>query len=284
MRDHQQSAAAQTHRAATFRALHHTGETLVLPNAWDGISAKIFEVAGFPAVATTSSGVSFAQGVPDGEHLDPERLLGVVETMTSLLQVPLTVDIEAGYSQGDTTRFRTFIAGILDTGAVGINLEDGTGTSGSLRDLKLQQELIRHARAVAVEKGFDLFINARTDAMHYAPGTTGDRVSVALERAAAFQAAGADGIFVPFVDDLDTVATLKSALGLPLNILVNEHLEIGALRQLGVNRVSTGSRPILATLGLLREIAAQLKSSDDWSSLYRKGVTYPQANAWLKRD
>lgn len=284
MADYQQEAAAQRRRTEAFRALHHTGETLVLPNAWDGISAKIFEMAGFAAVATTSSGVSFAQGVPDGEHLDPERLIEVVGRMTSTVGVPLTVDIEAGYSQGDIARFRAFIARVLDAGAVGINLEDGSAATGSLRDLKLQQELIRQARAVAEEKEFDLFINARTDALRFAPGTPADRIGVALQRAAGFREAGADGIFVPFVSDLDTVAALKGGLRLPLNILINQHLEIRELRRLGVNRVSTGSGPILATLGLLVEIAAQLKSSDDWSALYHGAVPYPQANAWLKRN
>lgn len=278
-----QDPLSQRERTARFRALHHAGDTLVLPNAWDGISAKIFEVAGFGAVATTSSGVSFAQGVPDGEHLDPDRLLQVVGVMTSLIAVPLTVDIEAGYAGGDTARFRAFVARLLDAGAVGINLEDGSAATGRLRDLAEQQQLIRQARAVAGEKGFDIFINARTDAMHYAEGDTPERVRVAVKRAAAFQEAGADGIFVPFVTDLETVAALKAAITLPLNILVNEHLEIAALRRLGVNRVSTGSRPVLATLGLLTRIADQLKTSDDWSLLYTGGVTYPQANAWLKR-
>ena len=212
-----QDPLSQRGRTARFRALHHTGDTLVLPNAWDGISAKIFEVAGFAAVATTSSGVSFAQGVPDGEHLDPERLLQVVGVMTTLLSVPLTVDVEAGYADGDTGRFRAFVARLLDTGAVGINLEDGSAATGRLRDVAQQQQLIRQARAVAEEKGFDIFINARTDAMHFAEGDTAERMRVAVKRAAAFEQAGADGIFVPFVTELETVAALKAAITLPLD-------------------------------------------------------------------
>lgn len=278
------NTADQLRRTEAFRALHHSGETLVLPNAWDCISARIFEEAGFPAIATTSSGVSFSLGVPDGEHLDPEWLLNVVGRMTDTLSVPLTVDIEAGYSNGDISKLTVFIDRLLVKGAVGINLEDGSAATKSLQNLKLQQELIRTVKAVAAGKSCDIFINARTDAMMYAPGEKEDRVKIALERAAAFEEAGADGVFVPFVQDMDTVATLKEGIRLPLNILANEHLDIVELKRLGVNRISTGSRPILATLALLREIASELKGADGWKQLYKSGITYAETNKLLGRS
>lgn len=276
-------AARQKQLTAAFRALHHSGQMLILPNAWDAISARIFEDAGFPAVATTSSGVSFSMGCPDGEHLDPEWLLAVTARMVTAIRVPLTVDIEAGYRDGGEEGFRRFVGRLLETGAVGINLEDGSAKTRSLAGTDLQQRLIRAVREVAAEKDRDVFINARTDAMMYASGEKEDRIREALARAGAFEEAGADGIFVPFVTDMDTVAALKQGIRLPLNILADEHLDVDGLRRLGVNRISTGSKPILATLSLLREIAAELRGEGTWKKLYSDGITYREANQLLDR-
>lgn len=273
----------QMERVGRFRALHHTGDTLVLPNAWDVISARIFEEAGFSAIASTSSGVSFSMGYQDGEHMPPDLLLRVLARMTAAVQIPVSADIERGYAKGDEKRFAGFIGDLVKTGVVGINLEDGDAAAKTLHEIEAQTKLIGIVKEVTRQQGGDLFINARTDAMMYAPGDKADKIRVCIERAAAFEEAGADGIFVPFVRDMDTVRALKGSIRLPLNILIDENLDIAGLRKLGINRISTGSHPILATLSLLKRLGEALREGDQWDPLFTNGVTYADANRLLAR-
>jgi 2-methylisocitrate lyase-like PEP mutase family enzyme len=261
----------QRELARQFKALHHSGQTLILANAWDCISAKIFEQAGFPAIATTSSGISFSCGYQDGEHMDPT------------VQVPVTADIEAGYAQGDEKKFREFIRSLVRIGVVGINLEDADAHQSppQLKPLEHALDFIRIAREAAQQEGGQLFINARTDALRLGAGDLEARLGVAIERASAFAGAGADGIFVPFVRDISAVTALKEAISLPLNILMDESLDVKALKQLGIARISTGSKPILATLALLQRIGDALLHGDDWQPLYTAEPTYAAVNAML---
>lgn len=273
----------QRELARQFKALHHSGQTLVLPNAWDCISAKIFEEAGFPAIGTTSSGVSFSCGYRDGEHIPPEVLLEVLGRITRTVQVPVTADIEAGYADGDGKKFREFVRALVRIGIVGINLEDADAHRDppQLQPLDRALEFIHIAREAAQEEGGQLFINARTDALRLAAGDMEARVHLAVERATAFAGAGADGIFVPFTRQISTVVSLKEAITLPLNILMEESLEVKTLKQLGIARISTGSKPILATLALLQKIAGALLHDEDWQPLYTAEPTYGSINALL---
>jgi 2-methylisocitrate lyase-like PEP mutase family enzyme len=273
----------QRELARQFKALHHSGQTLILANAWDCISAKIFEQAGFPAIATTSSGISFSCGYQDGEHMDPAVLLEVLARITRTVQVPVTADIEAGYAQGDEKKFREFIRSLVRIGVVGINLEDADAHQSppQLKPLEHALDFIRIAREAAQQEGGQLFINARTDALRLGAGDLEARLGVAIERASAFAGAGADGIFVPFVRDISAVTALKEAISLPLNILMDESLDVKALKQLGIARISTGSKPILATLALLQRIGDALLHGDDWQPLYTAEPTYAAVNAML---
>jgi 2-methylisocitrate lyase-like PEP mutase family enzyme len=275
----------QRELARQFKALHHGGQTLVLANAWDCVSARIFEQAGFPAIATTSSGISFSCGYQDGEHLPPAVLLEVLARITRTVQVPVTADIEAGYARGDKKKFREFVRAVVRTGVVGINLEDADAHQDppQLYPLDHALEFIQIAREAAQEEGCQLFINARTDALRLAAGDLEARLAAAIERADAFAAGGADGIFVPFTRQMSTVVALKEAISRPLNILMDESLDVQALKQLGIARISTGSKPILATLGLLQKIADVLLHTEDWQPLYSAEPTYGSVNAMLAK-
>lgn len=257
-----------------FLALHHADKILILPNAWDCASAKIFEAAGFPAIATTSSGISFSCGYQDGEHILPELMLQVIARIVKSVSIPVTADIEGGYAQGDEDKFIKFINKVIDTGVSGINLEDGNSVTHKLNDVEHQMKLIRKVREISSKKGVHLFINARTDAMRIGSGGLKARITESVKRAKAFEESGADGIFVPFVHENETVAALKKDIKLPLNILIEATLDVATLKQLKVNRISTGSGPSLATLSLLKKISAELQESDQWGILFDKQVTY----------
>lgn len=276
--------SVQKDLAEKFRALHHSDKTLILPNAWDAASAKIFEIAGFPAIATTSSGISFSCGYQDGEHIPPDLMLQVVGRIVNCVQVPVTADIEGGYAHGDEQKFSKFVQKLIETGSVGINLEDSNSLNQKLNDITYQVRLIRMAREVSLQNGFHLFINARTDAMRIGAGGLKARIQESIHRAKAYEDAGADGIFVPFVHENETVAELKTGIKLPLNILIEKTLDVTKLKEMKVNRISTGSGPSLATLSLLKKISSELQHKDQWDFLFDRNVTYADMTQFLARS
>ncbi|MFF3149781.1 isocitrate lyase/phosphoenolpyruvate mutase family protein, partial [Streptomyces sp. NPDC057927] len=217
-----------THETAlAFRALHIPGRPLVLPNAWDTASARLVEEAGAAAVATTSAGLAWDLGTADGDRLDRDRALGAVARVAAAVRVPVSADIESGYAK-DAAGVGDTIRAVLAAGAVGVNIEDalyggegddgegaGDGGRGPLRPVAEQAERIAAARAAADAAGVPLFINARIDTVLRGAGG----VEETLERAAAFLAAGADGIFVPGAVDPGTVKSLVAGVEGPLNVL-----------------------------------------------------------------
>ena len=232
--------------ACTFRRLHEDG-VLLLPNVWDGGSARLIESLGAKALATTSAGVAWAQGYPDGDLLPVPLLRASVEAIARVARVPLTVDVEGGYSD-DPTTVGEVVAQVVDAGAVGINLEDGT------RAPELLCAKIEEAKNAASRRGVDLFVNARTDVYLRALAPPEARVEESLRRAERYRRAGADGIFVPGVSDLAEIRDL-SAARLPLNVLARLGLPPAArLAELGVRRLSAGSWVASAALGRMRSV------------------------------
>lgn len=270
----------QNKLAEQFRALHYADEMLVLPNAWDCASAKIFEQSGFPAIATTSSGISWSYGYKDGEHIPPDLMIEVIQRITHAVSIPVTADIEGGYFGNDIEKFAKFIADVVHAGAVGINLEDSDSHTRLLNDINKQILKIKAAKESCLQKGVHLFVNARTDAM-VGPENLKTKIQICINRAKEYEAAGADGIFVPFVKDIETVARLKEAIRLPLNILMADTLEVAKLRNLKVNRVSVGGKPMLATMNLLKNISKELSAKNNWDSLFVKYPGYDDMNKWF---
>lgn len=266
-------------RARRFHALHAPGELLLLPNAWDAVSAAVFAAAGYPAVATTSSGVANALGYPDGERAPRDEVVAAVRRIAAAVGVPVSADIEAGFGAsadevGETVRR------IVAAGAVGINLEDVTYPDPRLYDLPAAVERVRAARRAAEAEGVALFVNARTDVYLLEVGAPETRLGEALRRARAFVEAGADGIFVPGTVDPETIGQLAAGTGAPLNVLSNAGLPPRAeLRALGVRRVSLGSRAMSATLGYLRTMARELRDADVFLPDMRAAMSYGELNA-----
>jgi 2-methylisocitrate lyase-like PEP mutase family enzyme len=250
--------------ARRFRALH-TAPPLLLPNCWDAASAAVIADAGAAAIATTSAGVAWSLGRPDGDALDRDAAVAAVERVVRAVDVPVTADIESGFGANAKEVGET-LAAIAAGGAVGVNIEDTVAEApGSLRPLAEQTERLAAARDGA---GPDLFINARIDIYLAGIGEPDTRLDAAIERAAAYADAGADGIFIPGVTDPDTVAALAKAIRLPLNVMAGPGAPSpSALARLGVARISLGPQLAAAAYASARRAAITLLESDSYDAV-----------------
>lgn len=271
----------QKAKALAFRALHHGPKALVLANIWDVASARIIEEAGFPAIATSSAGVAFSLGYPDGQKISPEEMLARVARIAKAVKIPVTADVEAGYGNRPKDAART-AQGVIEAGAAGMNLEDGTGDPARpLVDLSLQLEKIHAVREAALKTGVLLVLNARTDVYLDQVGAPGTRYEETLKRVLAFRDAGAECVFVPGLRDAQTIQRLVADVKCPVNILAGPGSpSIPDLEKLGVARVSLGSGPMRAALGLLRRLANELKTSGSYSAL-EGAPTHTEMNRML---
>lgn len=247
--------SAPTAKAAALLALHH-GPGFVLPNAWDAGSARILEQAGFPAIATTSAGIAWACGVPDGTTMDRDTMLEHIGRIVAAVALPVTADLESGYG-GTAAEVAGTVARAAELGAVGANLEDAV--EGGLFGIDEAAERIAAARAAAPAGTFVL--NARTDT--YFGGVTGDPFEETLERARRYVEAGADCVFVPGVVEGETIRRLAAEIPAPLNIVAGlaNSIDAPALFSLGVRRVSLGGSLARAALGLLDRAARELRET-----------------------
>jgi 2-methylisocitrate lyase-like PEP mutase family enzyme len=251
--------ADQLRKAEQLLALHR-GPLLLLPNAWDALSAKVFEEVGFNAIATTSAGVAWSLGYADGENVPWHELLDVVEHITDVVRVPVTVDIESGFSS--TTPDLIFrIEELIGAGACGINLEDGLHHGASLRSVDQACERIDAVRRAATKAGLPLVINARTD-LYLRQVNSPDVVGEALARCKAYLAAGADCVYPIGLSDLSLITKLVAELKAPVNIHGRRGApNIADLQAAGVARVSTAVTPALFMAGALEGAMKKLIQS-----------------------
>ncbi|GAC1584119.1 MAG: isocitrate lyase/phosphoenolpyruvate mutase family protein [Candidatus Velthaea sp.] len=265
-------------KAEIFRKLHHAPPTLLLPNCWDAASARLFEVAGFPAVATSSAGLANALGYADGGHLDLETHFATIANIVATVTVPLSVDFEAGYAL-DAVGLARNVHRLASLGVAGYNLEDSK-RKGELYPLDEQIARITAAKKAAPE----LFLNARTDVMIHGTGEASSRLERALERLKAYLDAGADGVFLIGVTDAASIATaVKRFPKKPLNILGGPTSpSTPEMQALGVARVSVGSWPHHRVLGLIRDIARELRRDGTFEFTRESLVTYDDANALFR--
>jgi 2-methylisocitrate lyase-like PEP mutase family enzyme len=252
----------QKKKAEAFRAMHTGAGAVLLPNVWDVASARIIEEAGFEAIATTSAGIAFAQGFPDGQKIPADQMVTAVAHIASAVRIPVTADVEAGYGQRPEDAART-ARGVIEAGAVGMNFEDATGDGDHpLTELTLQLERIRAIRETGDELRVPIVLNARTDVYLLQIGEPSRRYDEAVRRLAEFRDAGADCVFVPGVRDAETIGRIVADLKCPVNILgVPGSPSVPELVKLGVKRISLGSGPMRSALGFLRKLAEQLKTS-----------------------
>jgi 2-methylisocitrate lyase-like PEP mutase family enzyme len=247
-------------------------------------SARIFEEAGFLAIGTSSAGVAFALGYPDGQKISRSEMLGVVHRIAEAVRIPVTADMEAGYGTkpeeiGETARE------VIAAGAVGMNLEDSLDDRpDALADMSMQREKIRAVVEVSARAGVQFVLNARTDVFLAAIGPAETMLARTIERLNAYRDAGAQCLFAPGVKDKETIAQLVKGVRGPLNILGTAGTPpVADLEKLGVARVSVGSGPMRATLGLIARIARQLREEGSFSLMTDGAVTYADANRLFTR-
>ena len=255
----------QQQQAEALHHLHHGGRgPLVLVNAWDAASARLLERAGAGAIATTSAGMAWSLGYPDGEQVPRDEFVAACARIARVVgdAVPVSVDIERGFGRGvghDIDEVCALVCTLIELGVVGINIEDGIEPeTRRLRPPDVLCERIAALRALATRMGLRLFINARTDVYVAAADDPARRYDEALQRAQAYARAGADGIFVPGLDRLDDIARFAQAIeGLPLNVYAGYPGVPGVseLAAAGARRISLGCGPLQSALGLLSRIA-----------------------------
>jgi 2-methylisocitrate lyase-like PEP mutase family enzyme len=269
-------------KAEQLRALHRAPPILVLPNAWDAVSARLFQAEGFPAIATTSAGVAATLGYPDGGAVPPREMFEAVARIARAVSVPVTADIEHAYG-ATPDAVADNVLRVIAAGAVGINIEDCMPGASDLEAITLQADKIARIVKAVKTSGVPIVVNARTDVFLREIGVPEARLGVAVERGKAFLAAGADCVFVPGVRDPDTISALVNGIGGPVNILaVKGSPKIPELEALGVARVSVGSGPHRATLALARDIARELRNKGSYNLFTSHAMAYDEANDLMR--
>jgi len=251
----------QVQLAELFRRAHQGPSLLLLPNAWDAMSARQFEAAGFGAIATTSGGVAATLGYADGEKTPWNELVAATARMVRVVRVPVTADIEAGYGD-NPEQVGQRIAEILQSGVVGFNLEDGTSSPDKpVRIIDDACARIRAARAAATAAAVPAVINARVDLYIKNVGDPASRFEETVRRAKAYLAAGADCVYPFGLVDVGAIARLAKELdGAPINIVARADTSLAELERIGVVRVSIASGATLAVMSLVKHIAEVLHS------------------------
>jgi 2-methylisocitrate lyase-like PEP mutase family enzyme len=249
-------------RAEQLRALHRGAEPLVLPNAWDAASARLVVQAGFPVVATTSSGVSASLGWGDGEQTPPDEMFAAIARIARVIDVPLTVDIEAGYGLSPAE----IVERMIESGAVGCNLEDTDHAAGRvLRDADRQAAFLAEVRQAATAAGVPIVINARVDVFLRTAAGTPTPIDEAIRRGRMYLEAGADCVFPIGAPDQAAMAALVDGIPGPTNQIASFRNGPGLkqLRELGVRRISfAGGMHRTASEALRARLAAVARGED----------------------
>jgi 2-methylisocitrate lyase-like PEP mutase family enzyme len=282
----------QEEKAHRLLELHRGADPLVLVNVWDAASACVVEQAGFPAIATSSAGVANALGCADGQKLTWIEMLAAISRIAGAVRVPVTADIEAGFSapgqQNEAQQLEAAMDEVIAAGAVGVNLEDalpGHGDRGPLYPLTDQLARIRAVRRAGLKRKIHLVINARTDAYWQKGMQPEDALRNTLERGTAYLKEGANCIFVPGLTNPQHIGAVVQELKAPVNILaVAGAPTIAELKKLGVKRISMGSGPMRAALGLLRRIAHEAQITGTYNSLLDGAIPYQEMTGLFKNN
>jgi 2-methylisocitrate lyase-like PEP mutase family enzyme len=275
-------SSVQKEKAEMFLKFHQDKEILVLLNSWDVGSSKLIEACGYKAIATTSMGIAASLGYPDSQVIQLSEMIEVITGIVNAVQVPVTVDIEAGYGN-DQNEIIVSAKKIIATGIVGINIEDSINLNPVLIDEMEFCERISAIRALSDSLGFHLVINARTDSFYTSLGSAKEKLSESIKRGNKYREAGADCIFVQPVWEKETISTLVKEINAPINILANPSIGAGLppsvreLQDLGVARLSLGSSLMKATLALSKKVADELSKKGTYDILADSLTPLPDA-------
>jgi len=254
-----------------FKALHTASNPLVIPNAWDAASAALFAREGASAIATSSASLAWSLGYADGGALPRDALLAAIRRIQRVIDIPLTVDLEDGYSDAPAS-VAALVAEVAALGVVGINLEDGAQAPDLLAG--------KIAAARQALGNTPLFINARTDVYLRGLANGGAATAMALERAKLYQTAGADGLFVPGLGNVEDTARIASQTTLPLNLMLLPSMPaIQSLFAVGARRLTAGPANFQTAYGHARTLAHALMTDHHTSGLFANSVGYDAMNA-----
>lgn len=260
--------------ASSFLARHRAPPILLLPNVWDALSARLFVAAGFDALATTSGGVAWALGYPDGETTPWAEVVAATKRIVRVAQVPVTADIEAGYG-ATPAEVGMYVAEIIQAGVVGINLEDGL--HGPMRSIEDATARLRAAREAARTEGVSIVLNARCDIFHLQHGEERTRFAATVERCRAYLAAGADCVYPFGLRDLATIAEFVKAVPAPVNITGRPGMpDAAAFERIGVARITIASAPTLVAMSTIQKLATELRATGKFEML-SAGIRHPDA-------
>ena len=267
------ASTTQKEKAERFLKFHQEQDILVLLNSWDIGGSKLIEACGYKAIATTSMGIAASLGYPDCQVIPFSEMLDVITGIVNAVQVPVTVDIEAGYGS-NLDEIVDAVKQIIATGIVGINIEDSINLNSTLIDEMEFCERIAAIRALSNSLGFHLVINARTDSFYTSPASTHEKLAESIRRGNKYREAGADCIFVQPVWERQIISTLVKEINAPINILSNPGIGGGGLppsvqelQDLGVARLSLGSSLMKATLALIKKVADELSQKGTYGIL-----------------
>lgn len=260
--------AQQRDIGTSFLARHRPPPVLLLPNVWDAMSARLFVAARFDALATTSGGVAWALGYPDGEFVPWAEVVAVTARIVRCAQVPVTADIEAGYS-ASPVEVGEHVAEIIQAGVVGINLEDGL--HGPMRSIEDAVARISAAREAATKEGVPIVLNARCDIFHLQFGEENSRLAATVDRCKAYLAAGADCVYPFGLRDPATIEAFVRAVGAPVNITGRPGMpDAAASERISVARITIASAPTLVAMSSIQKLAAELRATGSFESLKRR--------------
>jgi len=271
--------SSQVEKAEDFRRLHNRREVLVLPNAWDVPSARVFEEEGFSAVATSSAGMLVSLGYPDGEEIPPKEFDAAIRRIARVLSVPLSADVVGGF--GDTPEgVARSVRAVIRAGAVGINIEDFVHSTKKLLPVGKQKEKLRELIRLREALKVPFVINARTDALRYAPGDDDIKMEEAIRRAEAYRDLGADCVYPMGLTDAASISRFVRAVDFPTNVMVRKGLPtVPELKRLGVARVSFGPSASYAAMGLLRRASKEVREKGTFDSLIEGAITFDELNS-----
>ena len=271
--------ASQAEKAEAFRRLHDRRSVLVLPNAWDVPSARVFEDEGFPAVATSSAGLMVSLGYPDGEEIPRRELFAAIGRMGRVLSIPLSADVVGGFGGSPEAAARS-VKAVVKAGAVGINIEDFVHSAKRLLPVEKQVARLRALVRLRDSQRVHFVINARTDALRFGAGDADAKLEEAIRRGKAYRDIGADCVYPMGLADAESISEFVKALDFPVNVMVRRGLPpVQELQRLGVARVSFGPSASYAAMGLLKRASREVREKGTYDSLLEGAISFDELNA-----
>jgi len=254
----------QSKKAERFLELHHSDKLLILPNVWDVLGAKLLEKSGLKAIATASSSIAYSNGYNDGQEIDFNKLLGILTSICACTDLPVSADIERGYTKNNN-ELADNIKRLIETGVIGINIEDSLIEGAELVSIEQQCEWIKLIRHVAEQEGIPLVINARCD-IYLNKDFKEDKLNIAIERGQSYKKAGAD-CYYPILCNPSDLSRINSRIDLPINVLATSDLmSMQELEQMGISRLSLGPSLLKAALTKIQEVVNSLKNYEGYES------------------